>query len=191
VTQVFARSPEAKGRVERMAGTFQDRLVTELRLAGAGTMDEANRALREFLPRFNEHFQVPAVQPTSAYHQVDAETDLGAILCFKHSCKVARDNTVKHQYRSLNNHDGPSTLRRIWIWAGSRPNRIIAHLAFYAPWVLSPPARCDSFLQDFIEDSLMQGFPVLRGKKRWGCPVSVLPRGRHGRMTACLGQRLP
>ena len=50
---IFARSPQAKGRVERMAGTFQDRLVTELRLAGAATIDDANRVLADFLPRFN------------------------------------------------------------------------------------------------------------------------------------------
>ena len=53
VTQVFAHSPEAKGRVERANGTFQDRLVSELRLANASTLEEANDVLRKFLPRFN------------------------------------------------------------------------------------------------------------------------------------------
>ena len=47
---IFALSPQAKGRVERTAGTFQDRLVTELRLAGAATMDEAKAVLKQFLP---------------------------------------------------------------------------------------------------------------------------------------------
>ena len=46
---IFARSPQAKGRVERMAGTFQDRLVTKLRLAEAATIDDANRVLADFL----------------------------------------------------------------------------------------------------------------------------------------------
>ena len=55
---IFARSPQAKGRVERTAGTFQDRLVTELRLAGATTIDDANRVLKGFLPRFNTRFGV-------------------------------------------------------------------------------------------------------------------------------------
>ena len=50
----LARSPQAKGRVERTAGTLQDRLVTELRLAGATTIDDANRVLNDFLSRFNE-----------------------------------------------------------------------------------------------------------------------------------------
>ena len=56
---IFALSPQAKGRVERAAGTFQDRLVTELRLAGATTIDDANRALADFLPRFNSRFKAP------------------------------------------------------------------------------------------------------------------------------------
>ena len=99
ISQVFARSPEAKGRVERMAGTFQDRLVSELRLAGATNMVEANRALWKFLPGFNQRFGVPPVQPGEAYRPVDA--DLATILCFKYSCKVARDNTVKYQWHTL------------------------------------------------------------------------------------------
>ena len=60
IRQIFAGSPQAKGRVERTAGTFQDRLVAELRLAGVTTIDEANEVLHRFLPRFNEKFGVPA-----------------------------------------------------------------------------------------------------------------------------------
>lgn len=101
ICPISARSPEAKGRVERMAGTFQDRLVSELRLAGASTMADANRVLWEFLPRFNPRFGVPASQPESAYRSLQASLDLGTVLCFKHSCKVARDNTVKYQWHTL------------------------------------------------------------------------------------------
>ena len=60
---VLAHSPQAKGRIERLWGTFQDRLLMELRLAGAGTMEEANAVLADFLPRFNSRFGVPAAQP--------------------------------------------------------------------------------------------------------------------------------
>ena len=59
IQMIFARSPQAKGRVERAAGTFQDRLITELRLAGAGSIGAANRVLEQFLPRYNRRFQVP------------------------------------------------------------------------------------------------------------------------------------
>jgi len=101
VSPIFARSPQAKGRIERAAGTFQDRLVSELRLAGACIMEEANRVLMDFLPRFNERFSVSPAQTISAYRPFDPELDLAAILCFKHHRKVARDNTVKYKWRTL------------------------------------------------------------------------------------------
>ena len=78
IRQIFALSPQAKGRVERMASTFQDRLVTELRLAGVSTIDQANDVLQEFLPRFNARFAFAAEQPTRAYRPVPAELSLMA-----------------------------------------------------------------------------------------------------------------
>ncbi len=71
VQLIFAQSPQAKGRVERAAGTFQDRLVIELRLAGATTIDDANYVLEDFLPRFNGRFKVPARESEVAYRAVD------------------------------------------------------------------------------------------------------------------------
>ena len=101
IRQIFARSPQAKGRVERTAGTFQDRLVTELRLAGVTTIDEANEVLHRFLPRFNEKFGVPAEHSSVAYRSMESSVALDQILCFKHRRKVARDNTVKYNWRTL------------------------------------------------------------------------------------------
>jgi transposase len=101
IEQVFAWSPQAKGRVERVAGTFQDRLVTELRLADVRTLEEANRLLEEYLPRYNEQFGVPAADEGSAYRPLPPKMDLADVLCFKHQRKVARDNTVKYQWRTL------------------------------------------------------------------------------------------
>jgi len=89
ITQVFARSPEAKGRIERANGTFQDRLVAELRLAGANTIDEANSVLESFLPRFNERFAVPAAQLEPSYRLVNPELDIDAVLCFKENRRAA------------------------------------------------------------------------------------------------------
>ncbi len=101
IRQIFARSPQAKGRVERMAGTFQDRLVTELRLAGAGSIDEANTVLRDFMPRYNAQFAVPAELAEPAYRVWDERRHLNEVLCFKHLRRVDRDNTVKHQWHTL------------------------------------------------------------------------------------------
>ena len=101
VQLIFARSPQAKGRVERTAGTLQDRLVTELRLAGATTIDDANRVLNDFLPRFNERFGVPSENADTAYRVPDPGMCLDTVLCLKYRRRVGRDNTVKYRWRTL------------------------------------------------------------------------------------------
>ena len=101
VQMIFAQSPQAKGRVERTAGTFQDRLVTELRLAGAATLEQAQAVLDEFVPRFNRRFGVPPQCPEPAFRPLDQELCLEQVLCFKHRRKAARDNTVRFQLRTL------------------------------------------------------------------------------------------
>jgi transposase len=101
ISMILARSPQGKGRVEKMAGTFQDRLVSELRLAGANTMHEAIRVLQDFLPRFNRRFGVPPSQTESAYRPVNPDLNLAAVLCCHHVRKVARDNTVRYGWRTL------------------------------------------------------------------------------------------
>ena len=102
IRMIFARSPQAKGRVERAAATFQDRLVTELRLSGAATITEANEVLNNFLPRFNEKFGVQAELSILAYRRLLKQSvSLDQILCFKHRRKVSRDNTVKYNRRTL------------------------------------------------------------------------------------------
>ncbi len=107
VQMIFALSPQAKGRVERAAGTFQDRLVTELRLAGASTIEQANNVLVQYLPRFNQRFKVPAQYAETAFRQLDTELCLEQVLCFKHSRKVAKDNTVRFQFHTLQLLPGP------------------------------------------------------------------------------------
>ncbi len=101
IRQIFASSPQAKGRVERAAATFQDRLVTELRLAGAATIAEANEVLNNFVPRCNEKFGVQAERDYRAYRRLEQSVSLDQILCFKHRRKVSRDNTVKYNRRTL------------------------------------------------------------------------------------------
>ena len=101
VQVIFALSPQAKGRVEQTAGTFQDRLITELRLAGATTLEQAQAVLKQFLPRFNRHFGVPAQCPEPAFRPLQVDLPLERVLCFKHRRRVARDNTVKYQRHTL------------------------------------------------------------------------------------------
>ena len=98
---IFAQSPQAKGRVERTGGAFQDRLVAELRLAGATTLEQAQAVLDEFVPRFNRRFGVPPQCSEPAFRPLDPELCLEQVLCFKHRRKVDRDNTVRFQLRTL------------------------------------------------------------------------------------------
>lgn len=100
IQPVFALSPQAKGRIERLFGTLQDRLVSELRLAGITTMEMANRTLQDFLPRFNARFGVPPSRSEKAYRQPPA-ADLDGILCFKYHRSVAADNTIRFFGRTL------------------------------------------------------------------------------------------
>ena len=98
---IFAHSPQAKGRVECTAGTFQDRLVAELRLAGAATLEQTQAALDGFVPRFNRRFGVPPQCSEPAFRPLDPKSRLEQVLCFKHRRKVDRDNTVRLQLRTL------------------------------------------------------------------------------------------
>ena len=75
--------------------------MTELRLAGATTIEEANAVLKEFLDRFNARFGVAARHPETAYRPLGPGACLDTVLCFRHSRRVARDNTVKYRWRTL------------------------------------------------------------------------------------------
>jgi hypothetical protein len=93
VRLILAHSPQAKGRVERMNGVLQDRLVKELRLRGISDLETANRFLREvFLPEFNRRFRkVPA---SAADVHGAAPADLAEVLGWEQSRVVQRDWTV-------------------------------------------------------------------------------------------------
>jgi len=101
ITSIPARSPQAKGRIERLWGTFQDRLVSELRLAKASTIDEANRVLWDFLPRYSQKFAVPAAEPGIAYCPVGQGFVADEIFCFKYQRSVGADNVVRYEGHRL------------------------------------------------------------------------------------------
>jgi transposase len=94
-TSITSRSPQARGRIERLWGTFQDRLVSELRLAGARTMKEANRVLWDFLPRYSQKFAIPAAQPGLAYRHPPEGFIPDEVFCFKYYRTVGLDNVVR------------------------------------------------------------------------------------------------
>ena len=95
INSISAHSPQAKGRVERLWGTFQDRLVSELRLAGISTEKEANQILIWFLPEYNRRFMVQAREPGSAYRQPKSDFKPEEIFCYKYTCSVGMDNVIR------------------------------------------------------------------------------------------------
>ena len=95
IMAIPAHSPEAKGRIERLWRTFQDRLVVEFALAGITEMRAANRFLPGFLRRYNARFAQEAEEPGLAYRPLDPALDLDRILSFRYQRVVARDNTVR------------------------------------------------------------------------------------------------
>ncbi len=101
VQSLAAHSPQAKGRIERLWGTLQDRLVAELRLAEACTAEEAAAVLQAFLPRFNQRFGVPAVEAASGYRPLPAHLDVEAVCCLAYTRTVAADNTISFAGRQL------------------------------------------------------------------------------------------
>ena len=92
---IRARSPQAKGRVERLWGTFQDRLGSELRLAGAVDREQAQIVLQRYLSRHNRRFAVPAADPTPAWLPWPSGHHRNEFFCFKYRRVVANDNTVR------------------------------------------------------------------------------------------------
>ena len=103
-----AHSPQAKGRIERLFGTLQDRLVKALRQAGAMSLEDANHALQHFLPGYNSRFAVPPAQPESAYRPWPAGLHPQDVFCFKHERVVAKDNTISFNGHRLPIAPGPA-----------------------------------------------------------------------------------
>lgn len=95
IISITSLSPQARGRIERLWGTFQDRLKSELRIAGAKTSEQANRVLWDLLPRFNQRFAVPATEPGRAYRPVPDGFKPDEVFCFKYERIVSRDNVVR------------------------------------------------------------------------------------------------
>lgn len=96
---IFANSPQAKGRVERVNQTLQDRLVKEMRLSGINAMEQGNRYLPEFIAAFNAKFAVVPKDKTNLHRPLSPDEDLDTILCEQHKRVLSRQLTLSFENR--------------------------------------------------------------------------------------------
>jgi transposase len=97
VEVIHAHSPAAKGRIERLFQTFQDRLVKEMRLGQIRTLEQANAFLDTYLPGYNQRFRVVAAQAADLHRRLGARQDLNSILCLKTQRHLHADRTLIHE----------------------------------------------------------------------------------------------
>ena len=107
IEAIYALSPQAKGRVERLWGTLQDRLVSELRLAGAATAAAANAVLAQYRPEHNRRFALPPQDRTPAWWPLRAGQDLDHLCSFRYEATVLKDNSVRLSGLILDVPPGP------------------------------------------------------------------------------------
>lgn len=147
---ITAYSPQAKGRVERKHGVYQDRFQKELALLGVKTIPEANAVLANgFVKDLNRRFAVPPADPVDAHRRVPKGLNLDQVFCFEVSRTVQNDFTVRYENRwyqiGRKNRPLPRPRTRILmriqldgtvtLWWGDRP------LAF-EPLAQRPPKPC-------------------------------------------------
>ena len=111
VELIAAHSPQAKGRVERLFRTFQDRLIKELRLAGLATIEDANRFVESYLLIYNRRFAVPPAQAAELHRPRPTVQILVRSLCSKTSRCRRKDFTIAHEGRLYQVHDNLRTMQ--------------------------------------------------------------------------------
>ena len=108
VKPIFALSPQAKGRVERLFNTLQDRLVQELRLARITSPDQATLFVNgSFRTDFNARFAKPARETQAAWRSLPEEVDVERICSFRYEATVGNDNAVRLSGTILDIPAGP------------------------------------------------------------------------------------
>jgi transposase len=157
IRPIAALSPQAKGRVERLWKTLQDRLVSELRLAKACTLEEANRVLSAYVPDHNRRFTIAPQDATPAWRPVRG-VDVERACSFRYEAPVGNDNAVRLQGKVLDIPPGP----------GGRG---------YAKQKAEVRQLLDGSWRVYVKDALVASLPA--------SPLEELrPRKRHKRSAA-------
>lgn len=116
VRVIHAQSPQAKGRIERLFRTFQDRVIKEMRLAQIKTKDEANRFLITYLPKYNQRFSVKARNEGNLHRLPPRDQKLKQILSIQEKRVIRNDNTIRHEKKLY---------QILTPWNGRKPKHVI------------------------------------------------------------------
>lgn len=150
IRTIFALSPEAKGRIERLFKTLQDRLVAELSLEHITSLNLANAFLHsKFIKSFNGRFAVPPREPEKAWRKVTSKHDLDRLISFRYTATVGNDNAVRLKGVIIDIPPGPKRrsyakakveVRQLWdgSWRIYYQNQLIAK---HPPTHLGDPIR--------------------------------------------------
>lgn len=108
VNLIYADSPQAKGRIERLFNTFQNRLIKEMRLRGIKSTEEGNKFLTHYLPAYAKRFAVVPANDTDLHRSMPKDVDFDAVFCVKTIRVLRNDFTVAHNNKLYQVEDNPN-----------------------------------------------------------------------------------
>lgn len=111
VEAIHANSPQAKGRIERLFGTFQDRAIKEMRLKQIASKEEANRFLEEYLPVYNQRFSITPAKEVNLHREIPKGIDLNRIFSIKTKRALRNDFTIAYNKQLYQIEDTPPATR--------------------------------------------------------------------------------
>ena len=164
---IWADSPQAKGRIERAWGTFQDRLISELRLAGASTLEEANEVLERYRRDHNRRFARQPKDRKPAWRKPAKGLVLAEVCGFHTTAKVGNDSTVCYQNQVFD-LNGPTAVSI----AGKTVD--VCHL-------LNGQLRL--YLDDKRIHQVQMGVPTKAPKRRRKRPPSAATKAKRKKLT--------
>nr|WP_246873717.1 hypothetical protein [Paenibacillus dendritiformis] len=154
IEHIKAITPQAKGCVERLWQTFQDRLVIELRLLGIQTLEEANAALSGLLEKHNHKFAIEPKMTDSAYLKLDPSIDLNHVFTLRNYRQLGTGKTLS--YNGKYTLAQPASLRLDAKTTVEVRERLTGDVLLWhqgQPWALKKHSSSRSFYKTFISTS--------------------------------------
>ncbi|MBI3313075.1 MAG: hypothetical protein HYZ83_02435, partial [Candidatus Omnitrophica bacterium] len=179
VKLIPAYSPQAKGRIERLFGTFQDRLIKEMRLEKIKTKEEANRFLERYLPVYNRRFAVKARSEVNVHRQVPKRVKLEEILSIQTKRAVRNDNTIRH---------GNQFYQILEVWNGRKPKEVMVQERLDDKIYLIYEGKELPYRRLELRPKQESVSKIIQPRKRWKPPMSHPYKERNFKAYAWMRQ---